>query len=298
MRSDALLVLAKLLVGVVLLTLIATRVPAAAALAAVRHLPPKAIGTAIGLYFLAHGVNALKLRLFLPGLRLAQAWRFTMIAVLYGLALPGQLAGDAVKAVRLMRAAAGGDMAHVLAGVALDKIVGLFALLVLTALGIGLEAKTFGAGTVHAASAAVVLAMAGLATLFVMPLPPWLGRWGETMRLWRETTLTPPILLLAVVLGALFQVLSIGVFMALGAALGLHLAPPAWAVIVGLVSLTLLLPITVAGIGLRDASLVGLLGALGHDSATALALSVSLLALNVVGGLVGLIVEIAGRDRG
>ena len=67
--------------------------------------------------------------------------------------------------------------------------------------------------------------------------------------------------------------------------------------VVGFVSLALLLPITVAGVGLRDASLVTILSALAQPASTALALSFALLALTLLGAVLGLIAEFAGRDR-
>ena len=73
-----------------------SRVPLAEVTAAASRLTPAAAGVAVAAYFAAHMINAAKLRVLLPSLTLWQAWRFTMIGVLFGTALPGQLAGDAV----------------------------------------------------------------------------------------------------------------------------------------------------------------------------------------------------------
>ena len=93
---------------------------------------PGALIGGVALYFAAHAVNAAKLRVFLPALTFPQALRFTCIALFYGAVLPSQLAGDAVKAVRIVRALGGGNIGEVAAAIALDKAVSLFALLVLT----------------------------------------------------------------------------------------------------------------------------------------------------------------------
>ena len=106
------------------------RVPLDGVLVAFSQLRPVDVALAVVLYFAAHGVNALKLRLLLSQLSVRQALRFTMIAVLYGTALPGQLAGDAVKAFRLTRAASrAGDVSATISAVTIDKVLGLFALL-------------------------------------------------------------------------------------------------------------------------------------------------------------------------
>src|SRR6185295_5221235 len=110
-------------------------------------------------------------------------------------------------------------------------------------------------------------------------------------RLWRDAQVSAPVMLTSLALGLVFNVLSIAVFVVLGAALGLHLSLAAWAVVVGMTSLALLLPVTVAGIGVRDASLVTLLTALGQDAEAALALSFLLLALTLIGALAGFAAE-------
>jgi uncharacterized membrane protein YbhN (UPF0104 family) len=55
--------------------------------------------------------------------------------------------------------------------------------------------------------------------------------------------------------------------------------------------------VTIAGIGIRDASLIGLLTGIGQSAPQALALSFALLALTLLGALVGLMVEVLGTDR-
>jgi uncharacterized membrane protein YbhN (UPF0104 family) len=287
----------KLAVGLFLLGLVALRVPLDGAAAAAGLLTPAAVIAAVALYFAAHAVNAVKLRVLLPQLSLGRSWRFTMIAVLYGTALPGQLAGDAVKAFRMARAAGeAGELGGAVAATVVDKMTGLFALLLLTALGIGLEAGRFGP-TVTAAAGTITATIAALLLVALIAPQRWLGRWGHGYGSWRSIALRPAALLQSLGLGLIFQGLSIAVFAILGGALGLELSLAAWAVIVGLVSVILLLPVTVAGIGLRDGSLVAVLAALGQDQGAALALSLSLLVLNILGALVGLIVDLAGRDR-
>ena len=119
--------------------------------------------------------------------------------------------------------------------------------------------------------------------------------------MWRPTAIFYVLLLCLFVWGTgiylVFNALSISVFVVLGAALGLHLSLAAWAVVVGLISLALLLPVTVAGIGVRDAGLVALLAALGQDAKAALALSFMLLALTLIGAIAGFIADMIGRDR-
>ena len=288
----------KIGISAALLALVLSRVPLQEALAAAGGLTPQATALAILFYFVAHVVNAAKLRVLLPGLSLWQSWRFTMIAVLFGTALPGQLAGDAVKAFRLARAAPDvGEVTAAVAAVAVDKIIGMFALLLLTALGLALNAATFGEPVVIAAGVVTVLIPVALVVVLIAPLPAWLGKWGQEFAAWRRVALTPSVLARALLFGIIFQMISITSVAIPGEAFGIHLPATAWAVVVGLVSVILLLPVTVAGLGLREGSLVAVLAMLGEGKGPALALSFALLAINILGAAVGLIVDLTGRDK-
>lgn len=285
-------------VSVALLALVLSRVPLREAGAAAARLLPQAAGLSVFGYFVAHVINAAKLRVLLPGLSLWQAWRFTMIGVLFGLALPGQLAGDAVKALRLARAAPdAGEVTAAVAAVAVDKIIGMFALLLLTAFGLSLNARAFGDSVVIAAAAVTVLIPGALMVVLVAPLPKWLGAWGQEFAAWRKVALTRGALLRSLAFGIVFQIVSIASVDILGEALGIGLPFTAWAVIVGLTSVILMLPVTVAGLGLREGSLVAVLAMLGEGTGPALALSFALLAMNLLGAGVGLVVDLTGRDK-
>ncbi len=289
---------AKFSIGAALLALVLMRVPLDGVLVALSRLQPADVALAVLLYFAAHGVNAMKLRLLLPQLSVRQALRFTMIAVLYGTALPGQLAGDAVKAFRLTRAASrAGDVSATVAAVTIDKVLGLFALLVLTAVGLGLDAAAFGAAVVKTVSLGLAAFIILLVLVVAAPVPTFLQKWAAKFTAWRRLTLRPGTLLRSLLLGIVFQGLSIAVFAVLGASMGLELSIASWAVVVGLVSVVLLLPVTIAGVGLRDGSLVGLIALLGQSSSAALALSLMLLALNILGAGAGLLADLTGNDQ-
>lgn len=286
----------KLVIGLAILSLVLMRVDVGSIWSATTALDSSAIVIALLLTFVAHFINAVKLRIFLPHLSLAQSVRFTLIAVFYGTALPGQLAGDAVKALRLARASEV-DTASVVGAVTVDKVIGLFALLLLTALGLGISHDQFSPEISRTALAVTVPACVGLVAILVLPLPSWFGRWSEKLSAWHTLTLTPATLLKALVVGLIFQSFCIGLFVVVGQALGIDLPIANWAVVVGLIGVVLLLPLTIAGIGLRDGTLLTVLGALGQNQGAAIALSFALLALNIVAAFVGFVVDVTGKDR-
>ncbi len=296
--SRSTLFAAKAVIGVSALVAVVFHVPLDGTLEALSDLTLLDGLVAFSLYFVAHGVNALRLRLLLPGLSVTQALRFTMIAVLYGTALPGQLAGDAVKAFRLTRAASrAGDVSATIGAVALDKVIGLFALLFLTAIGLVFSLESFEPDLIIFVSITLTLVTVAFLIVLTAPMPQILRKLNPGIGAWREGVLRPRILALSLLAGVIFQSLSISVFIVLGLAIGLDLSPAVWAVVVGLISLVLLVPITVAGVGLRDASLVAILSALGQSASAAFALSLALLLLNLAGAVVGLLADLGGRDE-
>lgn len=288
--------LAKAVVGGLLLGLVIAAIPLGDALSVAVTLDPTVMAVVVALYFLAHLVNAAKLQVFLPRLSLWQAWRFTMIGVLYGTALPGQIAGDAVKAVRLARVQGAGAA---VAAVAVDKIVGVFALLLLVALAVGLDVQRFAGapGLIVMAVVMTVAVTAAMAVVFFLPVPSWLGRFGESIAAWRSISIRPAALSYALLLGLVFQSLCIAIFAALGPNLNVVLPVSGWAIVMGFSSIVLLAPITVAGLGVREASIIGAVVFLGGSEVGAFAISLVLFVLTLIGAAVGLAVDLADRDR-
>ena len=90
-----------------------------------------------------------------------------------------------------------------------------------------------------------------------------------------------------------FHVLCIAVHACLGPALGISLPFAHWAVVYACVSVLLLLPVSVAGLGLREGGYMGLLGLFGVASEPALSLSLVLFGFLLLGASAGLITELA-----
>lgn len=287
----------KALIGGTLLWVVISRVPLADALSVASSLDPAIIGLAVLLYLLAHAVNSAKLQLFLPGLSVWQAWRFTMIGVLYGTALPGQLAGDAVKALRLARAQESGEEGAPVAAVAVDRIIGLFALFLIVALALALDASAFEQSVVLTVALAAGAAIAALAAAIFLPVPAWMGRFGASVAAWRSVSMRPSTLLLALLLGILFQALCVGICMVLGENLNISLSVAAWTLVMGFSSIVLLAPISIAGIGVREATIIGAVGYFGGSEVGAFAMSLVMLGINLAGAVLGLVLDLAGRDR-
>lgn len=265
------------------------------------------------LFLATHAANAAKLGVLLPDRRIGSLLVYTLMAQAYALFLPGQIAGEAMKAYRLARDGAAGGGHAAVSAVVLDKITGIVAVLVLTLAGVAAAPGSFGAGLVWAALLGLAGLCAGGAALATDRVGGWVaalaspGRrsapvWAMANRFlaaWRTMTARPAILLRSLAWGFAAQILAVAGSQALGFGLGIELPFPVWCVVIGGLTVALLAPVTVGGIGLREASLASLLGLLGIPADRAVALGFAILAFQILVGLAGLAADLVTRpDKG
>ncbi len=274
----------------------------------------------------AGAVAALKWLLLLRAQGVAigfwRVWQMNYIAAFYGLVLPGTESGNAVKALllgRISRRAAG-----VWAAVLADQLNLLLGDALIALLGVGLIATdadlpargawVLGAGLAVAGSLALHLVfllppLAKLVQRLLRPLSRQL-RWrhprraeglptgqdaGPLARFWAGMAGYQrhlPTLGLTVFLSMLYQGLLVLAALQLALALGISVSYANLAWVMTLVAISQALPVTFAGIGVRDVALAYLLGGLGVPGANAIALSFAVLALNVALGLPGAILQV------
>lgn len=301
----------KLLVSVVIAAFLAYHVDIAAAarqLAAVE--PWHALAAAL-LYGLFHVINAAKLQILMPERRVGSILAFVLVAQAYALLLPGQLAGEVVKAYRLARGSVGGG-GRVVSSVAFDKLTSLVALLLTTLGGLLAESHRFGTllfglvtvGLVAMAVVAGLLALGRVRRLALGLLEVgvgvgaggWRGRVvghvGLFLETWRSHTARPVSLALSLLYGVAAQLVQALATWILGMGLGIVLSPALWCVIIGVLTVVLLAPISIGGLGLREASLIGMLGLFSVGNDQALAVAFAILAFQLLTTVVGLMVDL------
>lgn len=261
------------------------------------------------LYGLFHVINAAKLQILMPERRVGSILAFVLVAQAYALLLPGQLAGEVVKAYRLARGSTGGG-GRVVSSVAFDKLTSLAALLLTTLGGLLAESQRFGTllfGLVTAGLAAMavcggLLALGRVRRLVLGLLDGgggvngWRTRIGGPVALfletWRAHAARPGPLVLSLLYGVAAQLVQAVATWILGLGLGIDLSPALWCVVIGVLTIVLLAPISIGGLGLREASLVGLLGLFSIGNDQALAVAFAILAFQLVLTLVGLGVDL------
>ncbi len=260
---------------------------------------PLLVALSVGLYFPFVWIKAERWRILARSLgvpmSMGEAWRLYAVGLGAGAFTPGQ-AGDLVKAWALQ--ARGHRLGAAVASSILDRLFDLAGLAPLAALGLAVFGAEFGGGV----GAVVLLSVAAIAAVIAVArrdvLLRIIGRRsadddngmsasGETP----NTELRTPNLLVATAWTvASFAVSTVRVWL-LAAAIGLRLGAAQVGGLVGLTTVAALVPVSVSGVGTRDAAMVALLGRLVPDPTTAaaqaVALSTLILGLNVANALFG-----------
>lgn len=236
-----------------------------------------------------------------------QAIEINMSAVFYGLFLPGgNLAGGAIRFYKL--SGHGKNMAEALAALTLDRVIATLALCLIGIL--------FWLINLPSESGYIVLSMtillSGLALLNIFlfterfqissgitgKILAWIGRLFVLVRLKKliETfsrfkSLTLKSLFFILALSLTSQLLGVLVFYQLALSLGMDVSFVAIAWIRCAVVLITMVPITIAGLGLREGSLIFLLRPYGIPDDQAFALSIlvfgiTVLLIGILGGMI------------
>jgi uncharacterized membrane protein YbhN (UPF0104 family) len=301
-RRRILLALLRIAVGfAILVVLLATTDlrDLGAALAGAQPLP---VAVAMVTMLLVIVVSGIRWRIFVRAYGFdAPAWylmRLQFVGAFFNAFLPTGVGGDAYKAIRLRGS---GSFGPPVATVILDRVAGVVALGI-----IGCVAATIRLATRDTSSLVIIGGLLSVASILipVLILGPGRGfirRFGENRAGFLGTTARVvasmasvvrhgPVLRGALAAGLGTQLLILAAHAALARALDLDVSVAVLAVALVLATLAAGLPITINGLGVREATWVWSLGLYGITSAESLAYAVLILAsyllTSAVGGVV------------
>ena len=252
----------------------------------------------ICLYAAAWLVNTAKWHRLLPTQPFYRLFALNVIGQFYALVLPGQIAAEVVKSWKLI--GRNGRAAKAVASVLMDRLTGVMSLLWIGISGAALTSTA--AGSEFVVIFGILIGCFGLAgflttlnsfrswsrkalAAMAMRIPRTAGAVDTLVGCidaWSEYRRMPLRLLLALLLGLVFQLLAVAILHRLSLCFDMQVAFVDWCWIFSAVSLLLLLPITVGGIGLREGGFVALLATLGVPQEKALACSISLFGLQLL----------------
>lgn len=273
------------------------------------------VGVCVALYTIGQATSALKWRILLTpvGLRTSYArlLGFYFTGMFFNLFLPTIVGGDAVKAVLLARDT--GSPARATMSVFMERNTGLCALLLIALVAAYLAPPV----TLYGVSLVTLtwLLAAGYVAVNIVLFSPLAYRIADrliarsplkrmrarTASLYEAATpYTHAIgaLVLSMLLSIVFQCIVIGVVFLSARALSLSIPLTAVAVFVPLVSLAGMVPVSVNGLGVREALYILLFGRIGVPAELAVSLALLYLGVTIVASLPGGLVYALQKSPG
>jgi uncharacterized membrane protein YbhN (UPF0104 family) len=309
-RSTPLNAAIRLLIGIALIALLLARADISALLEAFRAVHPTQLTAGVVAVFLGVVFGAFRWRPFLDelGFSLASssAVRLTLIGAFFNVFLPTGFGGDAFKAFRLRGEP--GTLPRALASVLLDRWAGIVGIATLGAIGsaVSLADGDLSKPVVAASILAVSILGASIAIRTFGPRliarRPVVADGGIRSRI---SLLTRAILQTsthprATRHGLAFGLVSAGCIVAghvaFAQSLDIQIPIAVLASIVVVVVLVAAIPITVNGLGLREAAYVWALASYGVNHDVALAFALMVLGALLATGFIGAIVYLFGTD--
>ena len=304
-RKAQVVFLGKLLVSALLLTILFLRVDRPTFIRAVQSLPLRVFLGCAGLYILGYLISTFRWQrlLLAEGIRLpfGQLILVYFKASFFNLFLPTLIGGDIVRGYSIYRITQGHNAS--LASILADRLSGFAALV-----GIAMVALAVGYRQLRDPQAAAMILTVALVFVAMITLLLHNRMKDGASRVFRTVGLTRfqvkfqamvealqrysrhrRILGQAIVLSVLLQSLIIVTYFWIGASLNLGIPMAYFFLYVPLITVAAMLPISVAGLGVRESSAVYFFAKLGVESAAALTMSLIWFSLTlVVSGLGGL----------
>jgi glycosyltransferase 2 family protein len=294
--------LIRVCVSALLLTIIFYLVPFSQVWAAARQISAPLWLSALGLFLCGHAASAAKWRILIGGgISYRQAFRAHLAGLAANLALPSVAGGDVVRAGLVMKHAH--DKGRLAMGSLADRLLDTLGLVMIAlasaaiAWGHQLDSKIWigwlvlGLALLVAGAFGAALALDRFAT----------GREpsGKMMRLLKKLThsaaelvRSPGRLLLCLAISMVVQCLFVGINIAFAQAAHIDAPVAAWFYAWTTAKIIAIAPITVGGLGLREASMAGLLKPFGADPAQVVAIGLVWQSVLYASGLIGFMVQL------
>jgi uncharacterized protein (TIRG00374 family) len=263
---------------------------------------------AIVLWAVSVLILAKKWQLLLPAYSYRNLLTINLISNFYTLVLPGQLVSEAIKAYILGKQEQ--ELEKVSASVVVDKIVSMVALMLLGTGGLFLARQNFETDLFVVFIGVTVLI---ILVLFIVNVPAVdrlltgiLSFVRQKVRrlakitdmllkakdCWREYSRDWKTVVKCVLVGIVFHIVSAAVSVTFSNAVGADVNYSDWFWINAILTVVLSLPVTIGGIGLREGTLIGMLGILNVPPEKAIVVSFGIFGINIFRAIVGGILEL------
>ncbi len=215
--------------------------------------------------------------------------------------LPTSIGGDAVRVLDVSRL--GERKRDAFVGVFIDRVLGLIGLLVLNLVVNLSNPHLLPQGLFLTINLLIGLGLLGFAVLFMLQHWRFLGRWRLSrffMRISAHLSVvlsSPKQALVQLLLSVTVHFLSLLAIFLIGRSVELDFSLITYLVLVPPALLLTLVPLSLAGWGIREGALIGLFTLLGADKVTVLSMSILYGIVLIVASLPGLVVYMKGKHH-
>jgi glycosyltransferase 2 family protein len=290
--------------GVILVSLLAF-VPLHKLGLAIRSISPALWFWLLVAFLVTHVVGVIKWRLTLrlsdARLTFVQALRCYFAGLFGTVYLPSIVGGDVIRMGMAFRT--GQNRAGIVLGSLVDRLLDILGLAAVAGMGAFLLPGALDPRSRKIFSVFVLMLVLAMAALFaILIVLPWrrfplkiLRLLVKLRRAGRSMLSRPYLVLVSLLLGILVQLSLVSLSALIASACGLRIPFHVWLLVWPLAKLLALLPITLGGIGIREAGLAALLAPFGAPAALTVAVGLAWESIIIGGGLcAGLVSFLAG----
>ncbi|HEX5537591.1 MAG TPA: lysylphosphatidylglycerol synthase transmembrane domain-containing protein [Sphingobium sp.] len=292
----------RILVSAAVLAIIFHVVPFREVWDAARRLPPWLWLSGFAMFLIGHMITAAKWWMLIGAdIRFGQAFRAHLAGLGANLALPGVAGGDVVRAGLVLSAS--GDKGRLAIGSLADRLIDTISL-GLVALGGAWFAFQPDGQTAMLTAAGVAVALV-LAVLMLRYLAAPLGGLAtriagdgkvgrllaRAMAILADLGRQPGLLLACLLLSLLVQSLFVAINIAFALALGMTIPAAAWFYAWAAAKIIAILPISLGGLGVREASMAALLSPFGASYGAVIAVGLIWQTVLYASGIVGIAIQ-------
>lgn len=214
-------------------------------------------------------------------------------------ALPGSIGGDAVRGLELGKL--GYSKKEAFAGIFIDRIIGLAGLLLLNLVANLLSGHILPSWLFHLINTISISGLIGFTVLILLRKVEWLHRYRITRlfanlsRRFRQVYANKQAIISQIALSVIIHFLSILSLYELACAVGMTLPLTVFLVAVPPVFLLTIIPISLAGWGVRESAMVGIFILIGASKEMILSVSILYGVMLIVSSLPGLFIWLRGK---
>jgi glycosyltransferase 2 family protein len=247
--------------------------------------------------------NSLKWKILLPGHKLNNLFKINLVGQFFNTLLPGQVAGEAAKAYLLGKG--NDEFNKIIASVFIDKITGIIGLLIVGVTGLFLTKQDIPpefSVSIIIFFLFVIIIMFSIRVKFFYnlvinilskigikfnKLARYCNRIVEIINAWKYYLTNSKILFQSMIYGIVYQLFGVITIYLLAQNLHISISLVDWFWILAMLSIALLPPISIGGIGVREGTLIGILGFLGTTRELAITLSFAIYGLQLILAITG-----------